>query len=175
MSRFLSICTWFLVMPAISWSQGIQFNQKIEDQRPGDSILIGYCTRDSLQGSTFGIQFKQAYNSYQPDQEVINDVLRSPEKLRGVMITIVMATWCSDSRIQVPRFFKLLDNIQLYSRCTIICTNRQKLAGYISLDGMEIVKVPTFIFFRKGKEIGRIIETPKISLDQDFYDIISKK
>ena len=40
------------------------------------------------------------------------------------------------------------------------------------LHGYEIEYVPTFIFYREDKEIGRIIETPILSLEEDMLAIL---
>jgi uncharacterized protein (DUF1015 family) len=37
---------------------------------------------------------------------------------------------------------------------------------------LEIEKVPTFIVYRNGEEIGRIIETPIKSMEEDLYEIL---
>jgi len=39
-------------------------------------------------------------------------------------------------------------------------------------DNLDILKVPTIIFYLKGKEIGRIVETPVKSLEKDMARII---
>jgi hypothetical protein len=38
---------------------------------------------------------------------------------------------------------------------------------------LNIVRVPTFIFYKNNSEAGRIIEVPKTSLEQDMVNILS--
>jgi hypothetical protein len=40
-------------------------------------------------------------------------------------------------------------------------------------DGFDITNVPTFIFYRNGKEINRIVESPVISLEKDMLSILA--
>ncbi len=40
------------------------------------------------------------------------------------------------------------------------------------VEKLHVEKVPTFIFYRSAKEIGRIVENPSNSLIEDFLDII---
>ena len=40
------------------------------------------------------------------------------------------------------------------------------------VEDMKVERVPTFVFFRDGKEIGRTIENPKKSLLDDFLEIL---
>jgi len=63
----------------------------------------------------------------------MNDLAEKAEILKSVHVTIVMGTWCSDSQQQVPRFFKLTDNIQYISNITIICVDQEKHAGMFRL------------------------------------------
>jgi hypothetical protein len=41
----------------------------------------------------------------------------------------------------------------------------------MNVDAMQIKNVPTFIFYREGMEIGRIIEKPTNSLESDLYEL----
>jgi len=164
----------FLFVPFMTMAQSESFNRKVHDPKSGKEILIGHCTRDSLQGSIFGEHFKKEYSAYQPGEEVMTNLLGNPELFRAVHVTIIMGTWCSDSQQQIPRFFKVTDGAQYFGNVTLICVDREKLAGGVSLEGMNIEKVPTLIFERKGKEIGRIIETPKASIEEDLFSLLSK-
>ncbi|MCB0473638.1 MAG: thioredoxin family protein, partial [Flavobacteriaceae bacterium] len=40
-------------------------------------------------------------------------------------------------------------------------------------EGLNITNVPTFIFYKKGKEIGRFVEYPRETLEKDILAIIS--
>ena len=39
--------------------------------------------------------------------------------------------------------------------------------------GLNIERVPTFIFYKKGKEIGRFVEYPRESVEADILKIVS--
>jgi hypothetical protein len=92
-----------------------------------------------------------------------------------INVTLIMGTWCDDSKEQVPRFYKILDMLQFdYSKLSLICVDRKKSAPDIDLAGMNIKLVPTFIFYRNYKEIGRITETPARSLEKDMLGIMTK-
>ena len=87
---------------------------------------------------------------------------------------MVLATWCGDSKDQVPRFFKIMDEISnsKIDVSEIICLDRNKTAPDFDNEKYKIEKVPTFIIYPGEKEIGRIVETPKISLEEDLLQII---
>jgi hypothetical protein len=54
----------------------------------------------------------------------------------------------------------------------MVAVDREKKGGEFCLADFEINLVPTFIFTQQGNEIGRIIETPVVSLEQDLLNII---
>lgn len=151
-------------LPVLLFSQEI--NKKIIDPRLDEEILYGYCDRYGLEKGEFGKIFEEYYKIYEPDRATIDSLKL---KKGGVEILIILGTWCSDSQEQVPRFFKILDKIK-FSRKSVqmICVSRDKEAGDVETVNYNIQKVPTFIVYRKGREIGRIIETPYTSLERDL-------
>ncbi|MFC2119920.1 thioredoxin family protein, partial [Bacteroidota bacterium] len=95
-------------------------------------------------------------------------------KLEDVDIKIVMGTWCSDSRTEVPHFYKILDEVNYpKEKVTLINVNRDKQGLENEVEDLDINFVPTFIFYRAGEEIGRIIEMPYETLEKDMLELIS--
>ena len=87
-----------------------------------------------------------------------------------------MGTWCSDSRREVPRFYKILDSLNFPSaKVKLIMVDRKKEAAGIDISPFNIELVPTMIFYNDGLEDGRIIETPKETLEKDLEEILVKK
>jgi hypothetical protein len=155
-----------------SFSQNNGFNQKMMDPKAEQEILIGYCTREGLLLSDFSTFFNDEHDKYQPDRKIVNEIL---PKINDLTVTLIMGTWCDDSKEQVPRFFKIIDSFeQTGPPITIICVDKDKKCKFVSLDDLSLEKVPTFIFYRDKKELGRIIETPSATLEQDILAILSK-
>ncbi|MFN3873521.1 MAG: thioredoxin family protein [Ignavibacterium sp.] len=149
-----------------------QFNNSTIDTVKNKKMLIGYCTREAFQDTAFKDWFDEHYNSYQPDYETIDQL---EGKLDDVTITIVIGTWCSDSREQIPAFYKILDDLNYPSdKVTLICVDREKKGLSNEADDLNIELVPTIIFYRNGEEIGRIIETPQESLEKDLLGIVKE-
>jgi thiol-disulfide isomerase/thioredoxin len=149
-----------------------QFNNSTIDTVKNKKMLIGFCTREAFQDTAFKDWFDEQYKNYQPDYEVL-------DKLEGnldeISITIVMGTWCSDSREQVPSFYKILDELNYdTNKIKLICVDRKKKGLSDEADSLNIELVPTIIFYRNNEEIGRIIETPAESLEKDILEIVSK-
>lgn len=138
-----------------------------------DSLSVdpaGKYDRIFLQTGEFGSHFNFEYQHYLVDQDALADLEKHIYKYQ---ISIVLGTWCHDSQEQVPRFIKILDKLNYNTRnLEIICVDRDKLAGEINIESLDIQRVPTFIFYKEAKEAGRIIETPFNSLEKDILTII---
>lgn len=152
-------------LPAQSDSSNMSVEQDQE-------ILVGKCNRLELQNDNFGNDFFEEYRSYDPDTEILEDF---ENKIYNCSVTIVLGTWCHDSQIQVPRFIKILDVLDYNTNyLKLICVDKNKKAGNSDITALEIDKVPTFIFYKKNKEVGRIVETPVNTLELDTYYILEK-
>lgn len=162
---------FFLVfLPVIIFSQ--ESNKKIMDPKLNKEILYGNCSRSGLEEGEFGKLFEEYYELYEPDKAVLTQLKFKQE---GIDILIVLGTWCSDSQEQVPRFFKILDKIRFSKKdVQLICVDSNKEAGEIDVSIYNILKVPTFIIYSKGREIGRIIETPYSTLEKDLLMFFSE-
>lgn len=143
------------------------------DKNSGKQMLIGDITRDAFKDTSFAWWFNAGYDAYNPDKQVLDSIA---QKLKDIYITIVLGTWCSDSRREVPRFFKILDSLGYSSdKLEIIAVDRNKKDLNEEVESLSIKLVPTFIFYCEGKEIGRIEESPKETLEKDFNKIVWKK
>jgi len=146
---------------------GQETNKRVFDEKSQTEILVGTCTRDGLLGCAFAEDYNIEYPMYKPNDTVVAQI---KDMIGGLKCVIVLGTWCGDSKEQVPRFFKILDQTgAVFDNLEIFCVDRQKEAPGLEIKTTyNIEKVPTFIFFRDDTEIGRIIETPKTTLESDM-------
>jgi len=166
-SNFILI---LLLFTAFSRGFSQQLNQKVIDEKKHYEILIGQCDREGFAGCNFDSAYKAGY-LYAPDKAIIDQIT---PYIKDINITLVMGTWCGDSKEHVPHFYKILDLLKFdFSKLSLICVDRLKTAPGLDLSDLKIERVPTFIFFRKNKEVGRITETPEASLEKDMLRIIS--
>jgi thiol-disulfide isomerase/thioredoxin len=149
-----------------------QKRNKIIKDSNSEPMLIGYCTREAFSDSVFASWFNPEYKSYRPDSSTIELLKRNMD---GIDITLVMGSWCSDSHQHVPDFYKILDEINYPSdNVTLIAVNEDKKTEGNEIDSINIEFVPTFIFYRDGSELGRIVEMPEKSLEEDILGILTK-
>ena len=147
-------------------------NKTIVDGKSGKIMLVGLCDREAFADTNFAWWFDSGYKFYHPDTTAISQI---KEVKNDYTITIVMGTWCSDSRREVPRFYKLLDGLNYPEESIkLINVDRNKVGIDNNDESLNIELVPTFIIYSDGEEIGRIIETPKESLEKDLSKILNK-
>ena len=133
--------------------------------------LIGIKTKEDFKQGPHVEWFENNYNDYVLDK---NSVKKIKGHLKGIKIKAFMGTWCEDSQQQTPRFYKLLDSLKFDpNKLTMITVDRSKKTPDNLQEGLNIFRVPTFIFYKKNKEIGRFVEYPRETLENDILKIVS--
>lgn len=141
----------------------------IPDEKNGEPLILSYCPASAMNDSVFFNTWTTEYNNYQPDYETLDSL---EGKLEEITIKIVFRSTCSDSREQLPRLFKILNELNYdVNSITLIGVDREKQGLSNETEGLDIQLVPTIIFFKNGSEIGRIVETPAESLEKDLLKI----
>ena len=163
------IITFLIFFSMITIAQ----NKKIKDPRTSAPMLIGEINRQAFQDSVFSWWFNSEYNMYEVDSTSLKG---DANKLKNYNLILVFGTWCSDSRREVPRFLKILDYLNYpKDKIKIYAVDRNKKGLNNEIDSLKIQRVPTIIFYKNNKETGMIIEEPKVTLEKDLINIISKK
>ncbi len=135
--------------------------------------LVGIVHKQDFLSKPFGTWFQPKYDTYKVSNE---EATKLKKLLKGVKIKAFMGTWCGDSRRETPKLYKLLDKSDFnYKNLEFIALNRQKKTPKNLQQGYNIHHVPTFIFYKKGKEIGRFIEyAVGRTITKDFIKILSE-
>ncbi len=108
--------------------------------------------------------FYHRYEQYRPLEEFIGPLKTVLPKAEVIMVT---AHWCPDCRRNVPKMARIAEHLPEW---TFKLADRDE-EGVAEKYGVR--KIPTFIIKDpSGKELGRIIESPKFgSLEQDLLAI----
>lgn len=119
--------------------------------------------------------FKNEFKTYHPNPTIIDSL--SP--LNSYTLVIIGGEWCSDTRMQLPRFTKILEILNIpIEKTTLYLVDRNKECancGDYSKQKYQIKLIPTFILIDKnGNEKGRIIESPKKTLEEDLLRILTQ-
>jgi thiol-disulfide isomerase/thioredoxin len=138
---------------------------------PAPAPLLGHVSRADLESyATWKDLRAQDYN---PDAAAIKSIA---EHRAHVTVLAIVGTWCKDSKRDVPRFFKVADRAHVSLRqVTLVAVDRTKKDTEGLTEKHAITRVPTFVFFRDGKEIGRVTERPVTTLENDIATILNKE
>lgn len=169
-----NILTALILLFAINASAQT-LNKQMEDPNRHIQVMMNKCTREAITSfAEFKASYDPNYSSYKPDSTAFNQLSKS---LNDKKVTIVLGTWCGDSKYQVPHFLKIMDALKIKEDdITFIGVDGSKHAENGLLDNLNITRVPTFIFFDKaGKEVARITERPTETLEKDMVKILAAK
>jgi thiol-disulfide isomerase/thioredoxin len=97
--------------------------------------------------------------------------------LQGVSLEAYFGTWCGDSRRQIPRLARLLDAAGVDEELlTLVALSNRPMEFKQSPGRLEakryVHRTPTIVVVRDGVEVGRIVETPAVSLEADLAAIL---
>lgn len=142
----------------------------VTDEKSGKPMLVGVADRNAFNDTSYSWWYNSEYDNYRVKTRELGDVAG---KIKDFGITIVMGTWCSDSRREIPRFYKILDTLSYPAeKIKLIMVDKEKKDLTGEVDSMKIELVPTIIFYKDSQEQGRITEAPKATLEKDTYNIV---
>jgi thiol-disulfide isomerase/thioredoxin len=96
--------------------------------------------------------------------------------INDVQIEVIFGDWCSDSIENVPRLIKILEEINFdMNKIKFINIDKKRKLGIELIKDKHVERFPTIIFYKSGKEISRIVETPHPTLEDNIIDILTKK
>ena len=140
-------------------------------QEKEEHVLVGAVTREQVEAAV--PEWVQAEVEAQPDAGAAQ-ALAALEP--GAEVTVYLGTWCGDSRRELSRFWKALDQTggaaPFQVRYVGVDREKKEPAG-VKEDG--VLYLPTFIVRRGGHEVGRIVETSPHSVEQDLLALLTGK
>lgn len=164
MERLLPFIAAFLLIVG----SGCSSSRETHSSR--EQMALGWIQRHDFMTSAYP-RFQQLYDSTQIEEHFV-EMIRQLHS--DITVVVVLATWCSDSKRHVPRFLKIADLSSIPpSHITFYGVDRSKKSRDGVTDQFHIDFVPTFIFFKNGREIGRIVEAPRSSMEEDILAILA--
>ncbi len=156
----------------IIFSQSI--NKVVTDEK-GKQKMLGIINEKGLKQAPFNVWFDANHDNYLVNNKIIKKL---KDSLNQYTIKVFLGTWCGDSKKEVPQFYSILDATKFPDSQleTIALDNTQdayKQAPNHEEKGMNVHRVPTFIFYKNGKEANRIVEHPKETLERDMLKIVN--
>ncbi|PKD18077.1 hypothetical protein APR41_17975 [Salegentibacter salinarum] len=147
--------------------------KSIIENKNSAEILIGEFTQADLEKAPHSRWFTPGYENYKPKKEALVSIKKN---IHDYEILLFMGTWCGDSRYEIPKFFRLLDEVD-FNRKNLknIAVNRAKKAPGDLDEEYKVHRVPTIIFLKDGKEVNRFVEYSIESLEEDIAKIVEGK
>lgn len=139
------------------------------EKNQGENIINGRVTKSDFMNPKVFSWYGQEYKNY-----IVNPDLIAKLNLKSTNLKILIfgGTWCDETQRELPHFIKIIDEIGIQnSSIEMYMLDRKKQCNYFNVSIFNVTNVPTFIFFQNGIEIGRIIESPKKSLEEDMIEI----
>ena len=149
-----------------------ELNLIVPDTIDDNMMLIGVINEEGLQNEEFIDWYKENYNDHILDTVTIKQI---KPKLNKLTIKVFMGTWCSDSQREVAALYKVLKKAEFdMNQLEVIALSQEKDTPNHLEKGFNIEYVPTIIFYKNKKEMGRYVEFAQDTLEKDILAILNQ-
>jgi thiol-disulfide isomerase/thioredoxin len=162
----LSFCGLFACKTAQGWQdyQSPNKNTAQTDDK-GRTVLVGLLERQYLEQTPPYSEWMQG----EPPQIAIIEAIKAKTEAKNWRFTVFLGTWCGDTRRELPRLLQVFDALGIEPKqYQLIGLDRQKSSPEAWEKEQDIRYVPTILVYYQGKYLGRIIEKPKKTLEEDI-------
>ncbi|MDD8017343.1 MAG: thioredoxin family protein [Bacteroidota bacterium] len=146
---------------------------KINVEESGTKIVTGRFNSHLLKTD---VDLKGWFDYNYKDYAIDRSQLQAIDSLsKDVHYVLIMGTWCSDSKLQVPHLFKIFDSTKVFEqKIEMHGVDRSKKSDDGVTEKYNVQRVPTLIVYKGDQEVGRIVESPRETLEKDLVRILKK-
>ncbi len=171
--------SWLAVLVLVSAACTADGGQAADEKTPAasatneeEAVLVGPVTREQVEAAV--PEWVQAQVEAQPGAEAARALTGVAS---GAEVTVFLGTWCGDSRRELSRLWRALDEAggTVPFQVRYIGVNREKKQPADLVAENDIHYVPTLIVRRDGRELGRIVETSPNGVEQDLLALLTGK
>jgi len=139
-----------------------------DDKKPPS--LLGPATREQLEAAE--PSWVEAEIEAAPDPGAAQALAAVPP---GAEVTVYLGTWCSDSRRELARLWRALDEAGGEPSFAIeyIAVDRSDKRPPELERELDLRYVPTFIVRRGGAEVGRVVEESPGGIERDLLALLT--
>ena len=150
------------------------FSQSYTNKK-GDTHLWGKSSVEDFSTGDYAEWYSENTKDYKTEISANEAFL-----FNDIDVEIFVGTWCGDTKYLVPKFIETWKQLGLDTdRLSIIALHNEgndyKQGPNKETVGRNIHRVPTFIFSKSNKEIGRIVERTVYDLDTDMMLIANEQ
>ncbi|MDZ4840517.1 MAG: hypothetical protein SGJ04_10985 [Bacteroidota bacterium] len=152
-----------------------QYVQAQTESKQDTMPVLELFTRANIEADVAKYKWYQGtYNWYTPKAELVNKLKPYANELT---VTIYAGSWCEDTQAELPRFYKLADQIGIpKSKIALIGLDKARKDFSGTRIRADVQKLPTFVIDRRRNnetvEIGKIIEHPIKNFELDLLELI---
>jgi len=157
-----------LAAPPVACASGGEESAAAETPEP--EVLVGEVSREQIEEAV--PEWVGRTVEAEIDEEAAT-ALASVES--GAHVTVFLGTWCSDSRREVSRFWRALDQVGglVPFEVEYVAVDRSKSEPADLVAGEDLRYVPTFVVERGGEEIGRVVESAPDGIEADLLALLT--
>lgn len=156
------------VIAQVSFAQ----NAEVTKDAEGNKVLKGFISRQELQTDSAFNWFAQNSKGYTPPVSAVTALKGTKD---SVYILAFGGTWCSDTKVILPKFYALADAAGVApDHITLLGVDHNKKTIQHLSETFNVTLVPTFIVLKNGQEVGRVVEYGKAGMwDKELGDVIA--
>lgn len=134
------------------------------------SILVGVVSRAEVEQAM--PDWVGEVMRVEPDLEATE---RLAQEIVGAEVRVYLGTWCDDTRRELGRLWWALDSLGLSEMPELVylAVARGLSEPADELAGVDLIRVPTFVVRRDGKELGRIVEESPNGIEIDLLALLT--
>jgi hypothetical protein len=154
-----------LLLSTLTWAQST-----VSQASNSKKVLKGRIEMKTLMNDSDFAWFYTGVNNYHPNENMLNYIKDN----RGAFNVVAVAgTWDDQSRKLLPALYKIMILAGSPDEQVLTYGADEKLQTGAPQD-YKVKRLPTFILFRDGKEIGRISGDVGETLESDMAKILLK-
>jgi thiol-disulfide isomerase/thioredoxin len=171
MKKFLPVFILSLLVSTVATAQYKPYEVLVE--RTNEKSYKGTISKEILLADTTLKWYGSNQKGYSPNAAALAGLQKQKD---SVQLLVFMGTWCEDSQNIIPKFFALTEKAGFAdSKITLVGVDRNKKTYSHLTDALNITNVPTIIVYKKGKEVGRVVEYGKYGMyDKELGEILVK-
>lgn len=169
---FQFLLIYILTYSTMNAQENIMWESR-KDPKSDEMLLVGPCALHQVDSLGTYAWLEEGVKKYKLDS---NAVKALKNKMTGYKLVAFGGTWCEDTQLLMPNFYKIVKALALPSnQVDVHWVDRAKRGLYFETEFYDIQFVPTFIIMKGPREVGRIVESvSKESLEQELLYLINK-
>jgi len=122
----------------------------------GEYIMDGRAKQKDFVGNPKCKWFDSCYVAYKANQSFINSLKPMSTEIK---VVVVAGSWCEDTQRELPHFYKVMNEVGVSeNQIELIMVDRKKHSSAFNVSALDVKNIPAIIFYKDGKEQGRIVE-----------------